>query len=85
MTKQYKSDALGAARETAMGLTKAGVMAKRTMRVFDEMCLMPVEEMAPERDPGDPAGPKASSGCSRASRNYVIAREKKNQQRARSW
>ncbi len=49
MTKQYKSDALAAAHETAMGLTEAGVMAKRTMKVFDETCLMPVEEMAPER------------------------------------
>ena len=37
MAKQYKSDALAAAHETALGLTEAGVMAKRTMRVFDEM------------------------------------------------
>ena len=49
MTKQYKSDALAAAHETALGLTEAGVMAKRTMKVFDEMCLTPVEDMAPER------------------------------------
>ena len=49
MTKQYKSDALAAAHETALGLTGARVMAKRTMKVFDEMCLTPVEDMAPER------------------------------------
>ena len=49
MTKQYKSDALAAAHETALGLTEARVMAKRTMKVFDEMCLTPVEDMAPER------------------------------------
>ena len=49
MTKQYKTDALAAAHETALGLTEAGVMAKRTMKVFDETCLTPVEEMAPER------------------------------------
>ena len=49
MAKQYKSDALAAAHETALGLTEAGVMVARTMRVFDEMCLTPVEEMAPER------------------------------------
>ena len=49
MTEQYKSDALAAAHETALGLTEAGVMAKQTMRLFDEMCLTPVEAMAPER------------------------------------
>ncbi len=48
MAKQYESDALAAAHETALGLTEAGVMAKRTMRVFDEMCLTPVEDMTPE-------------------------------------
>ena len=49
MTGQYKSEALAAAHETALGLTEAGVMAKRTMKVFDDMCLTPVEDMAPER------------------------------------
>ena len=49
MTKQYKSDALAAVHETALGLTEARVMAKRTMKVFDEMCLTPVEDMAPKR------------------------------------
>ena len=48
MAKQYKSDALAAAHETALGLTEAGVVAKRTMRVFDDMCLTPVEDMTPE-------------------------------------
>jgi len=48
MAKRYKSDALAAAHETALGLSEAGVMAKRTMRVFDEMCLTPVEDMTPE-------------------------------------
>ena len=48
MAKQYKSDALAAAHETALGLSKAGVMAKRTMRVFDDLCLTPVEDMTPE-------------------------------------
>ena len=48
MAKQYKSDALAAAHETALGLAEAGVMAKRTMRAFDDMCLTPVEEMTPE-------------------------------------
>ena len=48
MTKQYKSEALAAAHEAALGLAEAGVMSKRTMRKFDEMCLTPVEGMAPE-------------------------------------
>ena len=30
MAKQYKSDALAATHETALGLAEAGVMAKRT-------------------------------------------------------
>ena len=49
MAKQYGSEALAAAHETAQGLADAGVMAKRTMKAFDEMCLTPVEEMPPEK------------------------------------
>ncbi len=48
MTKQYKSEALAAAHEAAMDMVEAGVMSKQTMKVFDEMCLTPVEDMAPE-------------------------------------
>ncbi len=48
MTKQCRSEALAAAHEAAHGLAEAGVMSKRTMRKFDEMCLTPVEEMTPE-------------------------------------
>ena len=48
MRKQYKSEALAAAHEAALGLAEAGLMSKRTMRAFDEMCLTPVKEMAPE-------------------------------------
>ena len=48
MTKQYGSDLLASVHETALGMTDAGVMTKRTMKAFDEMCLTPVEEMAPE-------------------------------------
>ena len=49
MAKQYKSEALAAAHETAQGLADAGLMSKRTMRKFDEMCLTPVEDMPPEK------------------------------------
>ena len=48
MTKQYKSEALAAAHEAALGLAEAGVMSKRTMRKFDEMCLTPVQDLTPE-------------------------------------
>ena len=49
MAKQYRSEALAAAYETAQGLADAGVMAKRTMKAFDEMCLTPTDEMPPEK------------------------------------
>ena len=49
MAKQYKSAALAAAHEAALGLAEAGLMSKRTMRKFDEMCLTPVEDMPPEK------------------------------------
>ena len=40
---------LAAVHETSLDMTKAGFMAKRTMKVFDEMCLTPVEDLAPGR------------------------------------
>jgi putative transcriptional regulator len=49
MIKQYRSDALAAVHETALGLSEAGVVAKQTMKAFDEMCLTPVEELSPEQ------------------------------------
>lgn len=48
MTKQYESAVLAAAHEAALGLAEAGLMSKRTMRKFDEMCLTPVRDMTPE-------------------------------------
>ena len=48
MAKQYKSDGLAAAHETALGLAEAGVMVKRTMRAFGEICLAPAEAMTPK-------------------------------------
>ncbi len=48
MTKPYKTEALAAAHEAALGLAEAGVMSRKTMRVFDEMCLTAVEAMSPE-------------------------------------
>lgn len=47
MGKQYRSDALAAVHETALGLADALVIDKRTMKAFDEMCLTPVEPLTP--------------------------------------
>ena len=41
----HPGPAVQAVHETALGLAEAGVMAKRTMRAFGDMCLMPVEEV----------------------------------------
>ena len=48
MAKQYGSDVLASVHETALDMTEAGTMSKRTMKTFDEMCLTPIEDMAPE-------------------------------------
>ena len=45
MSKTYRSDLLAAVHETVEDLHEAGVMEKRTLRRFDEMCLTPVEPM----------------------------------------
>ena len=45
MTKTYRSDILAAVHETAEDLHEAGVLEKRTLRRFDEVCLTPVEPM----------------------------------------
>lgn len=58
MTRQYKSEALAAAHEAALGLSEAGVMPKQTMRVFDEMCLTPVAEMTADENRGRVSGPR---------------------------
>ena len=48
MTKPYKTEALAAAHEAALGLAEAGVMSKKTIREFDQMCLTAVEAMSSE-------------------------------------
>ena len=40
--KQFKSEALAAVHEAALGLHEAGVLNKVTMKTFNEMCLTPV-------------------------------------------
>jgi putative transcriptional regulator len=46
--KQYRSNLMASIHETAEGLHAAGVMDKRTLREFDELCLTPVRPLAPE-------------------------------------
>jgi putative transcriptional regulator len=48
MKKQYRSPLMASIHETAEGLHSAGVMEKRTMREFDDLCLTPVRPFAPE-------------------------------------
>lgn len=48
MAKQCGSEVLASVHEAALGMAEAGVISKRTMRTFDELCLTPVEDMAPE-------------------------------------
>jgi putative transcriptional regulator len=45
MAKKYRSPALAAVHETALGLREAGVMSKQTMKAFDDMCLTPIEPL----------------------------------------
>jgi len=47
MAKKYRSKALAAVHETALGLSDAGVIDKRTMKAFDAMCLTPVKPLTP--------------------------------------
>ncbi|MGH6662252.1 MAG: helix-turn-helix domain-containing protein [Rhodospirillales bacterium] len=47
MAKKYRSKALAAVHETALGLREAGVMDKRTMKAFDAMCLTPIKPLTP--------------------------------------
>jgi len=47
-TKQYRSALMASIHETAEGLNSAGLMDKQTLREFDELCLTPIQSLAPE-------------------------------------
>jgi len=47
MRTQYRSPLMVSIHETAEGLHAAGVMGKRTMREFDELCLTQVQPLKP--------------------------------------
>ncbi len=48
MKKNYRSRISAVVHSTASDLYDAGVMDKKTMRQFDELCLTPVKKLAPE-------------------------------------
>ena len=48
MKKQYRSPLMASIHETAEGLHAGGVLDKRTMRDFDELCLTPVQPLKPK-------------------------------------
>lgn len=45
MSKQYRSPIMASIHETAEDLTAAGIMDKRTLREFDQLCLTPVRPL----------------------------------------
>ena len=49
MRKQYRSPLMASIHESAEGLHAAGVMDKRTMREFDDLCLTPVRLLKPRQ------------------------------------
>lgn len=46
MTKIYRSKIAAAMHETMEGLFTSGIVDKKTMRDFDEMCLTPVRDFS---------------------------------------
>jgi putative transcriptional regulator len=46
-TKEYRSPLMASIHDIAAGLHADGVMSKRTMRKFDEMCLTPARRLKP--------------------------------------
>lgn len=47
-TKSYKSDVSASIHEIASGLSKVGMIDKKTMRRFDDSCLTPVHPFTAE-------------------------------------
>lgn len=48
MSKKYKNDVMASIHETASELREAGLMGKRTMKQFKELCLTEVQELTPD-------------------------------------
>ena len=47
--KQYSSKIAAAVHETAEDFHAIGLMSKKTMREFDELCLTPVQPLSPRQ------------------------------------
>ena len=61
MRKQYRSPLMASIHETARGRHGAGIVDKRTMREFDELCLTPVLPLKSTQIRGAPPARSASS------------------------
>lgn len=48
MKKQYRGALMASIHETAEGLHAAGILDKRTIREFDDLCLTPVRPLKPK-------------------------------------
>ena len=46
--KTYRNDLMATIHEDAQALYRVNAISKKTMREFDESCLMPVEEFTPD-------------------------------------
>jgi len=55
MREQYRSPLMASIHETAEELHAAGVMNKRNMREFDDLCLTPVRPLKPKEDSRPPS------------------------------
>jgi putative transcriptional regulator len=49
MATKYRSGLMASIHETAENLHKAGVMSKRTLREFDDLCLTTVRPLPPRK------------------------------------
>ena len=47
--KTYKSEIAGAMHEMMTDFHEIGIVSKSTMREFDELCLTPIEKLAPDQ------------------------------------
>ncbi len=49
MTRQYRSRLMASVHETAEALAAAGVISKQKLQEFNQLCLMPIRSLEPEK------------------------------------
>lgn len=49
MKKTYKTEALAAIHETVADLSESGLVDKRTLRRFDDLCLTPIQSLTADQ------------------------------------